>query len=56
MLSVLRAVWADTGRVPAAATLEEGVRHVQDVIAVHLQFPRCPPLQGQVDPDVEGVP
>ena len=56
LFGALGAVGANTVGVPAAATLEQGVCDVQDVVAVHLQLSLCPPLQGKVDPDVEGVP
>lgn len=56
MLRALGAVGANAVGVPAAAALEQGVCDVQDVIAAHLKLSLCPPLQGQIDPDVEGVP
>lgn len=56
VFGVLGAVGADAVGVPAAATLEQGVRDVQNVVALHLQPPLCPPLHGQVGPDVEGIP
>ena len=56
MLGALGAVGANTVGVPAAAALEQGVCDMQDVVAAHLKLSLRPPLQGQIDPDVEGVP
>ena len=56
MLGALGAVGANTVGVPAAAALEQGVCDMQDVVAAHLKLSVRPPLQGQIDPDVEGVP